>query len=191
MKQVTFEEMLARLYTEHDFRKRFFMNREGVCRELGLDCELALKLSGLQEEEVEFFARGLINKRFGVVKSILPLVSFILSKELKDLFTRYAQNTPVSGMQYKHYNDAVAFCGYLLRHLGKPDAQYPWLRDLIRYEQLQAQSVNVSRRIWLRMFDYPVHRINKNMTGRSVKKSKTFMLCFRNGREGRLHRFFF
>lgn len=172
-----YEYYLARLYTEQSFRIRFFSDKQKVLAELRADDQIKHLLSKLKEEEVEFFAKGLINKRYGVVKSFFPLSVHYLGDDFRKKFNEYAANNPVRGLHLKHVNDAVKFSGICLNNASFPEA---WMKDMLKYERFIAKNLIPESSFDLQFLKFPVHQITREDIGKvRIKKKRTCILFIR------------
>lgn len=171
----SYEYYLARLYTDQSFRIRFFSEKEKVLAELSVDDQIKKLLSKLKEEEVEFFAKGLINKRYGVVKSFFPLSAHYLGENFRKKFQEYAANHSVKGLHLKHVNDAVKFSGIYLNNASFTE---DWHKDLVKYEQFIAKTLKPECSFHLQFLKFPVHQIRiEDMV--KVKKKLSWILFIR------------
>lgn len=168
------QEILARLYTNKNFRREFFANRASVIKEMNCDDHTNQSLFGLDESEVNLYAQGLINKRLGVVKQLLPITSHYCDS-ITELFNSYAQNTPAEGMHHKHYNDAIAFGEFVFAQsdVKRNNA----LTDILKYEILIIKTYYNKSKFLFHFFNYPVHNFSK--TEINFSKRRTFVLFIR------------
>lgn len=125
------QQVLARLYTDAEFRQRFFQDIESTGRELGLNAEQVQQLRQLRSPQVDFFARSLERKRLNAVRGLLPLTTKALAAQFPPLFQEYAPTYTPGGIK-KHRDDAVMFCNFLTQ-IQSLDP--PWLADIANYEK--------------------------------------------------------
>ena len=69
------QSILARLYTDEQFRKQFFQNRSNAVALMGLTNEESRQMAQLSQVQVEFFARSLRNKRLQQSKKMKRIKS--------------------------------------------------------------------------------------------------------------------
>jgi hypothetical protein len=183
-----YQKTLARIYTDAAFRNKFFEDRVAFVSALGIDEISSQHLRSLNREEVELFSTGLINKRFGNVKSLL-LLSFKFSEgTFSQLFYSYAMNYLPEGGHQKYANDAIQFSQYFLKNTDKNSI--PWTADLIRFEVMMIRSFNASNRILCSFFNYPVYNLTKDSPPDiKLKKKKSMMILFRFNSKSKLRRF--
>ncbi|MEH2160387.1 MAG: hypothetical protein V7K38_04920 [Nostoc sp.] len=149
------QDILAQLYTNTEFRERFFANPETVGAELGLSCDEAQKLAQLSAQEVNIFANSLKWKRLGEVRGLLPRTARVLGKNFTALFWRYAQTHLPKGIK-KHREDAIAFANFITRVAQAEDIAPPWIADLVRYEKTWLLAYEPTSRLNVCWFRYPI-----------------------------------
>jgi len=174
-----YEHILARLYTEQKFRSDFFNASNRSL--LNASEEIKKLLDNIKQDEVEFFALGLLNKRWGVIKGLLSITNKF-QKQLYEHFVAYAENTPLYGLHYKHYNDALNFSEYLLRTTNLS----PFLKDCIRFERLLIKS-NLNSNLFLSCFlNYDFREINQTQSSEVLPRKKlALILMFRYSRKSK------
>lgn len=110
--------------------------------------------SQLPLDQMNAFARSLIRKRAGQVRSMLPRTVEAMGKRFEARFAEYANSRPTKGPR-RHADDAIGFAAWLNAgsHTG----------DLARYE---AAWVEIARgRRWvMRRFRHPVEDIESQGT---------------------------
>jgi len=151
------QQLLARLYTNTEFRERFFANPQTVGAELGLSDDESHQLAQLSVQDVNLFANSLKWKRLGEVRQFLPRTHLALGKNFNALFWKYAESYIPSGIK-KHRQDAIAFADFIAKVARDEGIEPPWVGDLVRYEQTWVLAYQAS--IYLRVcwFRYPVHQ---------------------------------
>ncbi|MBG1267210.1 hypothetical protein [Nostoc sp. WHI] len=149
------QEVLAQLYTNTEFRERFFANPETVGAELELSCDEAQKLAQVSAQEVNVFANSLKWKRLREVREQLPRTARTLGKNFTALFWRYAQTHVPKGIK-KHREDAIAFANFIARVTQEENIDPPWISDLVRYEKTWLLAYEPTRRLIVCWFHYPV-----------------------------------
>lgn len=85
----------------------------------------------LDAGQLQHFANGLLRKRLGQVRQLLPGTAARLGPEFAPRFITWARTSPPVQSQH-HSDDARQFAFLLLR--GRPG---PELRDVLRWELLQ------------------------------------------------------
>ena len=108
----TVERALAQLYTDDQFRERFYTAPEGAAAEIGLDDDELRGLLAIDRSQVERFAESLRRKRLGEVRELLPALREAMGeRELADAFLEFAREFVPEGVQ-KHHADAMAFAAW-------------------------------------------------------------------------------
>jgi len=123
---------LSRFYTEADYRELFFSDREKFYFIEGIsDEKLKMFLDQLKEEQIIFFAKGLLSKRLHAVKNLMPTSAQLLKGTLETEFNSFSNNFSPTGI-HKHHIDALAFVDFLLRLSAFKD---PLLRSVLIFER--------------------------------------------------------
>lgn len=106
------QQLLAKLYTDPNFRAAFVSDpvREGSA--LGLTADEIRDISSVAEREISHFADSLVWKRLREVEKKLPQTVSAMGDEFEKEFFRYSPSFNPTGIK-KHYEDSVAFCSYL------------------------------------------------------------------------------
>ncbi|MBD2775314.1 hypothetical protein [Iningainema tapete] len=168
--------VLAQLYTNTEFRERFFANPQLVCTELGLTCDEVQQLSQLSQNQVNLFANSLKWKRLGEIRELLPRTAQALGKNFTALFWRYAETYLPQGIK-KHREDAIAFANFIQK-VALSEGITPHLLDLVRYEKawLKAhEQTNFLTVCWLR------YAVDEVLVRRAIA------IWFRLSPRGKLH----
>ena len=102
-----FQQLLARLYTEVDFRDSFFKNRKTYSKDFSEHYKA--NLNELKQDQVVHFAAGLVLKREEIVRSMLPELFMRYEKDLVSVFREYAPKHPLKTGAGKHIEDRDLF----------------------------------------------------------------------------------
>lgn len=151
------QQVLAQLYTNTEFRERFFANPQAVAVELGLSGDEVQQLAQLSAQDLNIFANSLKWKRLGEIRELLPRTAKVLGKNFNTLFWRYAETHLLTGIK-KHRDDAIAFANFIAKVAHDEDLEPVWVADLVRYEKtwLLAYEPGICWKFcWLR---YAIHR---------------------------------
>ncbi|MBD2493504.1 hypothetical protein [Nostoc sp. FACHB-280] len=151
------QQVLAQLYTNTEFRGRFFANPQAVGVEFGLSDDEVQQLAEVSSQEVNIFANSLKWKRLGEIRELLPRTAKALGKDFNTLFWRYAETYLPTGIK-KHRDDAIAFANFMIKVAQNENLEPAWIGDLVRYEQtwlLTYEPGVYLKFCWLR---YAIHR---------------------------------
>lgn len=100
------QDLLARLYTDPDFRERMLSGNDSADPR-------TRDLASAAADEVKWFAESLVTKRLREVEKLLPLIrNEIGAKEFEAMFRAFAPSFNPSSVK-KHLEDAVEFAQYL------------------------------------------------------------------------------
>lgn len=129
------QAVLARLYLDSAYRERFFAGPEAALRDEPLLEAERSQLLGLDQRQVERFARSLQSKRREAIREFVPATAHALGNGFRSRFARYAEqhrSTP------EPLPDALQFAGYVA---GQPDLP-DWPRELARLDRLRLEILN-------------------------------------------------
>lgn len=144
------QQVLAQLYTNTDFRERFFANPQAVGVEFELSDDEAQQLAQ-SAQQINIFANSLKWKRLGELRELLPRTAKVLGKDFTALFWQYAETYLPQGIK-KHREDAIAFANFLEKTTDGKE------RDLVRYEKTWLLTYEGDRCFQICWFRYAVHR---------------------------------
>lgn len=125
------QEILVRLWTSAPDRADFLADREAWLSKAAISAAARGQLLQLDAVQLETFADGLLRKRLGPVRHLLPGTAARLGQEFGRRFVQWAGAVPPVDRQH-HVADATRFGRHLLRE--PLDSE---LRDLLRWELLQ------------------------------------------------------
>lgn len=181
------QAMLARLYTDSSLRARLRANPRNLGEEVELDMDSWLR--ELSHEEIAYFARSLVRKRFNAVRELLPLSFAAFGARFGEMFRHHAEAYAPTGI-HKHWDDAIRFAGFLETGLSPAD---DWLRAILRYESMNLAMLHSSSRVRVGWFAYPVHRLTDSLATKpwTLPKRWTVIVLFRRRRQGDLRRILF
>jgi len=143
------QQVLAQLYTNTNFRERFFANPQ-VGTEFELSADEAQQLAQ-SAQQINIFANSLKWKRLGEVRELLPRTAKVLGKDFTSFFWQYAETYLPQGIK-KHREDAIAFANFLEKTTSDLVA------DLVRYEKTWLLTYERDRYFQICWFRYAVHR---------------------------------
>jgi hypothetical protein len=143
------QNVLARLYTDAEFRERFLRAPGATGARAGLPPAEAEQLAG-EGDRLRLYARSLQHKRAGEVGRLLPLTRRLLGTSFRGLFLEYADTFVPNGLG-KHREDALRFARFLAGCALPARAI-----DLARYEATGLELSAPGRCVRVRLFRYPV-----------------------------------
>lgn len=128
------QNLLARLYTDAEFRRAFLSEAEKTVAGYNLSSQEIRELSEIMPEELEFFADSLFWKRLRETEKFLPLTKKVLNEDFTTQFREFSQNFNPQTVK-KHFEDALEFCRFLQireiselaktrRHLNKQSSNF-------------------------------------------------------------------
>src|SRR6185369_7897216 len=86
------QNLLAKLYTDAEFRRAFLSMPEKIGIENELNKIEIKEIAGIMPEELDFFADSLFWKRLREVEKFLPLTRKVLGEDFINYFRRFSQN---------------------------------------------------------------------------------------------------
>lgn len=184
------QRALARLYTDAEWRARFFRDPAGVGAELGLRPEEAEQLAQVSARKADYFAASLVNKRLGEVTKLLPLTARVLGQEFRKLFRAFAAGYVPRGVG-KHTEDAIAFAGFMRRGARLAGVGPEWLPDLLAYEREWLKASRPRMHLGVRLFRCAVERLARSVardpSAPDFDPRPTLALWLRLTPRGKLH----
>jgi hypothetical protein len=168
------QEILTRLYTDAAFRKDFFADRRRCCEENNLAYPgLVVLLDELNQDQVEYFAQGLLLKRMSAVKKIIPHTTCRLGNNFDRLFLEHGRKFVPGGI-HLHHEDAVGFLDHLR---SEPELQDEKLEDIIRYERALAWNFLHPKKWRFASFAFDIHKLFQSRTAHEpLVRRRTFIL---------------
>jgi hypothetical protein len=150
------QAVLARLFTDPEFRASFLADPVAVGRANGLDPAEAQRLAALSRKEVDGFAETIRRKRADDVRKVLPLTARALDDKFREHLVVVTAGPPRSG---RHRDDARALVDHLGRVARSTRLKPPWADDLARYELTFGEALHHRAGIMVRRFRYPVAQL--------------------------------
>lgn len=142
------QDLLARLYTDREFR-------EHVLDVSGGDDARASKLALAAADEVRWFAETLVTKRLREVEKLLPLsLQEIGKKEFESRFRRFAETYSPTTVK-KHLDDAMGFTAYL----RKSRSLEPGESNIVTFEAARLRHKAFDRRFSLCFLKYDPRKV--------------------------------
>jgi hypothetical protein len=146
------QEALVRLWTSAADREQFLADREAWLATGSRSAETCQKLRQLDAVQLERFADGLLRKRLGQARQLLPGTAMRLGPAFATRFNAWARSSPPADSQH-HSDDARQFA-LLLLHDG-PDRER---KDVLRWELLQLRLNQQGAGCGLLIFRHDVRR---------------------------------
>jgi hypothetical protein len=166
------QDLLGSIYTDHRVRGRFAVDWSSVAHDFGLSPEEANQCRLLSAEQVSFFARSLIRKRLGRVRTLLPRTSNALGPEIDQLFDEYRAGLngppPESSLI-----EARAFVAFLASRFSASR-----LADTVKLDRAELAMHDPGRRIVVETFRAPLKAIVNNSGGPVIGRH-TLVVWFR------------
>lgn len=183
------QKLQARLYTDADWRARFFADPRALGADFGLSAEEVDRLAQLSEFQVGRFADSLRHKRRNDVGKLLPLTRRVLGEaRFAALWDRHgAAHGPNGGKGLRA--GAIAFAIALEPEVRRGEIRSPWMADLLRYEAARLVAADPTRRWTVRYFHHPIADLVRAVHARPgvpPPTKPTLAIWFRASRAGRL-----
>lgn len=106
------QNLLAKLYTDAEFRRAFLSEPEKIGAENDLTEKEISEIAAIMPEELNFFADSLYWKRLRAVEKLLPLTRQVLDEDFARIFLDFSQTYNPQTIK-KHLEDAHKFCRFL------------------------------------------------------------------------------
>jgi len=142
------QNLLARLYTDNEFREAFLSSPETVGAANGLSEAEIEDLAGVMPEELNFFAASLFWKRLREVEKFLPLTKKTLGEDFTAYFREFSQNFNPQTVK-KHFEDAFEF-GLFIAKQNKSE----FARTIAKFECAKLEFFGLEKRIVICRMDF-------------------------------------
>lgn len=165
------QNILAKLYTDADFRRAFLSEPAKIGAQNNLeDAEIA-EIAAVMPEELEFFAESLFWKRLREVEKFLPLTRRALGEAFTGSFREFSQKFNPQSVK-KHLEDALEFCRFLqtenISEAAKNAAKFERTKheffafekrfavcrldfDIVKYQQTGVFEARKKKAVWIRI----------------------------------------
>ena len=177
------QNLLAKLYTDAEFRRAFLSQPEETGAENGLNETEIREIAGMMPEELNFFADSLVWKRLREVEKFLPLTRELLQDDFAKYFREFSQTFNPQTVK-KHLADALEFG----RFLQDRETISNLAKDAARFERAKLIFAARAKNFVFEKFSFDIREILKKT---AVKKSiseadfrprKTFAIWLRIGK---------
>jgi hypothetical protein len=152
------EQILARLSTDEELRKRFVNDPFALGRELGLSTVGSRHLRRTAAARFNSIAASPRERRFVQVYKLLPLTHRVLKGRFTDYFDRYvAEHGAVSFERL--FGDVLAFADYLEKRLAEDHLGSGWTLDILRFEKARIKAADPKRLFVVATFRHDISRL--------------------------------
>ncbi len=174
------QNLLAKLYTDENFRREFLSEPEKIGRENFLNEKEISDIKEILPGEINAFADSLFYKRLREAERLLPLTRKILEDSFENYFREFSSVFNPKSVK-KHLEDAFEFSAFL----QKKDFETLWINDLAKFEQAKLEFSGFGKNFVVKSFDFDIRGIFliKNETKIELKKRKTFAVWLRIGKK--------
>ena len=149
------QNLLARLYTDADFRRAFLFEPEKIGAENDLTADEISEIAAIMPEELNFFADSLFQKRLREAEKFLPLTRNVLGGDFSKLFREFSRNFNPQSVK-KHFEDALAFCRFLRDQTIADSA-----KTAAKFEQAKLEFFGLEKRFAFCRLDFDVRKISE------------------------------
>ncbi|HWS52802.1 MAG TPA: hypothetical protein VN228_01635, partial [Pyrinomonadaceae bacterium] len=140
------ENILARLASDDELRRRFVDDPFALGRELGLSAVESRQLKREAASRFDSFAATERERRFVEIGKLFPLTRRVLGGRFAAHFRRFAAQHADGGIE-RMFDDALDFADYLDARLREERVGPGWVLDLLRYEKTRLKAADPARRL--------------------------------------------
>jgi hypothetical protein len=172
------QSVLAKLYTDERFRKKFENDPQKIGGENKLSKNEIAQILEILPAEIIAFADSLFQKRLREVERFLPITRNALEKDFARSFQNFAQTYTPHTVK-KHLEDAIEFAEFL----QKEDINPGVIKDLAKFEQAKLEFGGYGKHFVCRKFNFDLRAISHKKTNitEEYKKRLTFGVWFKFG----------
>lgn len=160
------ENILARLTTDEELRRRFVDDPFALGRELGLSAPESRQLRRAAATRFDSFAETARDLRFVEIGKLFPLTRRVLSARFAAHFKQFAAAHPGGGSIARLFGDALDFADYLERRLREERLGAGWVLDLLRYERTRLKAADPARRVVVSLFRHDISQLVRSVARR-------------------------
>lgn len=173
------QNLLAKLYTDEEFRREFLSEPEKIGKDNFLDDREISDIKEILPGEINAFADSLFYKRLREVERFLPLTRKFSGENFEILFREFSREFNPKSVK-KHLEDAFEFSGFL----QKKDFESLWIKDLAKFEQARLEFSGFGKNFVFKSFDFDIRGIfsAENEMEINLKKRKTYAVWLRIGK---------
>jgi hypothetical protein len=114
------QHIMTRLYIDAEFRNEFLMCEADFFSKHQVTENEQRQLLEISKQELELFSKSLLTKRMEVASKFIPATFFLLGKNARTEFFKFAASTPSHGID-KHYSDALDFLSFITRRKNQSE----------------------------------------------------------------------
>lgn len=174
------QNLLAKLYTDENFRREFLSDPEKTGRENFLNEKEISDIKEILPGEINAFADSLFYKRLREVERFLPLTRKFTGENFEILFREFSLEFNPKSVK-KHLEDAFEFSVFLQQR----NLETWWIKDLTKFEQARLEFSGFGKNFVIKSFDFDMRQIfsAENETKIEPGKRKTYAVWLRFGKK--------
>ena len=161
------ENILARLSSDEELRRRFVDDPFALGRELGLSASESRRLKRAAAARFNSFVTTERDRHFVEISKLFPLTKGVLSVRFAAHFERFAATHPWGGVG-RLLGDALDFADYLDERLREERVGAGWVLDLLRYEKARLKAADPARRVVVSLFRHDISRLVRSVARREL-----------------------
>jgi hypothetical protein len=173
------QNLLARLYTDAEFRRGFLSSPEKIGAESDLSETEIAEIAAIMPEELNFFAATLFWKRLREAEKFLPLTKNVLDEDFAAKFREFSETFNPQTVK-KHLEDAIYFC----RFLQKRDVS-EIAKTAAKFERSKLEFFGLEKRIVYCLLDFDARELSAADSVQkleNLKKKKKITVWLRIGK---------
>jgi hypothetical protein len=163
------QNLLAKLYTDAEFRRAFLSEPEKIGAENDLSQAEIEEIATVMPEELEFFAESLFWKRLREAEKFLPVTRRALEADFTRLFREFSQGYNPQTIK-KHLEDALEFCRFLQFENISEEA-----KNAARFERAKHSFFAFEKRISVCRLDFDLVRFQQTGVWEAKKKTAIWL----------------
>ncbi len=144
------QNLLAKLYTDAEFRRAFLSEPEKIGAENDLDEAEIREIAAIMPEELNLFANSLFWKRLREVEKFLPVTHKVLGADFTKNFREFSQTFNPQTVK-KHFEDALEFCRFL-----RAQEVSDLAKSAAKFEESKLEFFGFEKRLVVCRLDYDV-----------------------------------
>jgi hypothetical protein len=173
------QDLLARLYTDAEFRRAFLSAPEKIGAENLLNEKEIREIAEIMPEELDFFADSLFWKRLREVEKLLPITRKMLNEEFTSQFREFSQGFNPQTVK-KHLEDALGF-GRHLQTRNIPQSA----KAAARFELSKLEFFGLEKRFVVCRLDFDIREFSasgRSEPAENIEKKKKIAVWIRFGK---------